>query len=224
MGGAGKLRDWPISDCPFIGKKIEIAAGPLLPKVCPDAANAACQPSTNSGPCGALSPDPIAEVGDKNDRRAMTLLLPLLLAASPALSDHPRTYLLSVANVPLKAGESIERFKFATWGVEFKAICHIPLGWRIAAGSSATPEGSLEGNGSQGATWFASPSPQELRYFALVTLYSAPQRADVRSRDGSGIVPATFKGQATISTDMGERQVHLTYAHVLLTPAKACKP
>ena len=95
-------------------------------------------------------------------------LLPILLASAPVPVDHPRSYLLSIVNLPLKADESVEGFKFATWGVQFKAVCRIPEGWRITAGGGATPDGSLEGSGGQGATWFNKGSPPELRHLALV--------------------------------------------------------
>jgi hypothetical protein len=152
------------------------------------------------------------------------LLLPIQLASTPVPADHPRTYLLSIANLPLKAGESVEKFKFTTWGVEFEAVCHIPLGWRITAGASATPNGSLEGSGSQGATWFKKGSPPELHHLALVTLYDAVQLENVRSLDGSIVVPATFTGRATISTDAGEQVADLNHRNVILVPARRCLP
>jgi hypothetical protein len=147
----------------------------------------------------------------------MKFLLPLMLAASAASQDHPKTFLVSVVGFPLKSGESIESFTISTWGVEFQAVCKIPGGWRIKAGSSATPDGVLEGEGSQGATWFNRGSPPELRSLALVTLYAPIQEADVRNGPD-----ATFKGTATVSTDKGERKVRLTYRNVHLTPARHC--
>lgn len=148
----------------------------------------------------------------------MKLLLVLMLSATGAApSDHPRTYLASVVEIPLKAGESMESFSISTWGVEFKAICKIPGGWRIKAGNSATPDGVLEGEGSQGATWFNRSSPSELRYLALITLYAPVQRSDVPNGPD-----AIFKGTATVSTDSGERTARLTYRNVKLTPASRC--
>lgn len=125
-----------------------------------------------------------------------------------------------MADIPLKAMESMQAFSFDTWGVEFKAVCRIPPGWRIKAGSSATPDGELTGTGSQGATWFDKGSPKGLHNFVLVTLYDRIQRNDVSS--GAGIVPATFKGYATISTDSGESKLALSYKNVRLIPAARC--
>jgi hypothetical protein len=149
------------------------------------------------------------------------LLLPfMLLTMGAAPVDHPRTYLLSIGRIPLKDTESIEAFSIRTWGVEFRSVCSIPGGWRIKAGSSATPNGNLEGEGSQGATWFHAASPGELRNFVLVTLYGPVQRADIGASDNG--VPATFKGTATVSTDDGDVQRALGYRNVTLTPARRC--
>jgi len=149
-------------------------------------------------------------------------LFPLLLclAAAPAPVDHPHTFLASLVDVPLKRGELIESFSIDTWGVEFKAVCHIPGGWRIRAGSAATPNGVLEGDGSQGATWFNRSSPRELRGLVLLTLVGPVQRHDIR--DPPGAEPATFNGHATLSTDAGDRKVRLGYRNVRLVAARRC--
>ena len=137
------------------------------------------------------------------------------MAFAPA--DRPRAYLMSLVDVPLGKAESMESFSVATWGVEFNAVCKIPGGWRIKAGNSATPDGIFEGEGSQGATWFNTRSPPELRNAVLITLYGSIQREDVR--DGPD---ATFKGYAVISTEDGERKAALTYRNIRLTPATRC--
>lgn len=148
-------------------------------------------------------------------------LLPLaLLTVGAAPVDHPRTYLVSIGRIPLKDTESVEGFAIKTWGVEFRSVCRIPSGWRIKAGSSATPNGDLEGEGSQGATWFNAPSPKELRNFVLIALYAPVQRATIKS--GNGEVPATFMGTATISTDDGDVKRELSYRNITLTPASRC--
>lgn len=151
----------------------------------------------------------------------MKHLLPMaLLTIGAAPTDYPRTYLLSVGSFPLKDTESVEGFSIKTWGVEFKAVCSIPSGWRIKAGSGLTPDGDLEGEGSQGVTWFNTANPRELRNFVLVTLYAPVQRADIGSSDDG--VPATFKGTATISTDDGDVQRTLSYRNLTLLPARRC--
>jgi hypothetical protein len=143
----------------------------------------------------------------------------ILLAAAPPM-DRPHTYLASVVGIPRKPNEQVESFSFSTWGVRFQAVCRIPSGWRINAGSSATPNGVLEGNGSQGATWFSRGSPRALRGLVLLTLSGPIQPRDIRF--GNGVVPATFNGRATLSTDAGERKVALTYRNLRLVPARRC--
>ena len=151
----------------------------------------------------------------------MKALLPLaMLLAGAGPADHSRSYLLSIGRIPLRNTESIEAFSIKTWGVEFSSVCNVPRGWRIKAGSSATPDGDLEGEGSQGATWFHKNSPTELHAFVLVTLYAPVQREDIGSPDKG--VPATFKGTATISTDGGDVKRPLTYKNVSLAPASRC--
>jgi hypothetical protein len=153
----------------------------------------------------------------------MEMLLSLILLTSGLVQiDRPSRYLVSIADVPLEANESIEGFTLSTWGARFSTVCQIPSGWTIKAGGSLTPEGVLEGQGSHGTSWFAEASPPELREFALVTLYGPVQRDAVNLPDGSGGVPATFAGSATISTDDGEKQVALTTDNVRLTPADRC--
>lgn len=156
----------------------------------------------------------------------MKSLFPLLLLAPAAAyaADHPRTYLLSVVGLPVTETQSVKAFSIETWGVEFTSVCRIPGGWRIKAGSSATPNGELSGEGSQGATWFNRSNPKELRAFVLVTLYAPIQRADIRTSDAgsTGLIPATFKGHATLETDDGDKRAPLTYRNVTLTPASTC--
>jgi hypothetical protein len=148
-------------------------------------------------------------------------LLPLMLMLTgSAQVHHPRTYLLSIVGIPLKPGERVQGFSIATWGVRFGAVCRIPYGWRIKAGNAATPDGTLEGQGSQGITWFDRSSPKELRNFVLVTLYDAVQPSDIR--ENNGVIPATFKGDATISAEEGEPKVRLTSRNIRLVPARRC--
>ena len=122
--------------------------------------------------------------------------------------------------MPLKGDDSVKGFAIETWGVKFKAVCHVPEGWRIKAGNSLTPDGTFEGNGSQGTTWYREPSPKELQSVVLVELSAPVQRFDIHVADG--LIPATFKGYVTVQTDDGERKVALTYRNVRLTPAMHC--
>jgi len=164
---------------------------------------------------------PVADIRAECDHLVMKALLPfalLLIGAAP--SDHDRRYLLSLGRIPVGDTESIEAFSIRTWGVRFVAVCHIPRGWRVKAGSSATPNGEVSGDGSQGATWFRRSSPKELQQLVLVTLSGPVQRETVGSEDNG--VPATFIGTVTLSTDDGKVQRVLTYRNVTLTPSHRC--
>jgi hypothetical protein len=153
----------------------------------------------------------------------MNVLFALVLSATAlAPVDHPKTYLASITDIPLKPGERIEGFSISTWGVTFTTVCQIPPGWTIKAGGSATPEGVLEGEASLGTTWLSEASPKPLHNFVLVTLYQPVQRRDVGKEGGPVYIPATFKGHALLSGDDAERKVRLNYANVRLTPANRC--
>lgn len=146
------------------------------------------------------------------------LLLATLPAQVVAQDDTPRTYLASIVDLPLGRDGALESFSIDTWGVEFVAVCKFPSGWRIKAGSSLTPNGTLAGEGSQGITWFRDPSPPELGELVLIRLSGEVQKADAANGQ-----PATFEGEATISTDDGDAVVPLSNANVLLTPASKCQ-
>lgn len=151
----------------------------------------------------------------------MKALLPLaLLTLGAAPVDHPRTYLLSIGGIPLKGPDSINAFSIQTWGVVFNAVCHIPYGWRIKAGNSASPDGEIDGEASQGITWFRKSTPKKFRNLVLVTLYDRVQREDIGTPDK--MIPATFKGTATISADDRDVQRKLTYRNITLTPVSRC--
>lgn len=137
-------------------------------------------------------------------------------------AEPPRTYLLSIVDLPLAVDESLSSFSIDTWGVSFEAVCKIPAGWAISAGGSLTPEGMLRGRGSLGVSWFRETSPPELAEVVLVTLHGPVEEA---SPDGNrGGVPATFAGSAMIATRDGQRQAPLTTANIHLAPADACPP
>ena len=147
----------------------------------------------------------------------MKALLPFcFLAVGAAPVDRPQTYLASIVDVPLEAGESIGSFSVSTWGVDVKAVCRVPGGWRITAGRDATPDGEISGRGSHGVTWYRERSPRQLRNFILVTLYGPVQRQRI------GAVPATFSGKATISDLNDEHKVALSYRNIKLVRANRC--
>jgi len=144
----------------------------------------------------------------------MSLSLALL-----SLVAQDATYLASMT-VPLGPDERLRGFAFETWGVQFKAVCRIPSGWRIKAGASATPDGTLEGTASHGATFLGRARLGELDALVLVTL-SGPMREAARVANGE--VPATFAGQAIIDDDSEDgRRVPIGVANIGLRPAARC--
>jgi len=150
------------------------------------------------------------------------LLLPALAAAcasapAAAADDRGRTYLLSIAHIPFRANERAVGFTIASWGVDYRALCHIPFGWQFRAGGDATPAGRLEGEGKQGVTFLGDLA--ELRSIALVRLRERPRWKD-RPIEG-GIIPATFVGTLDLSSG---RKVRLGPGSVRLAPASACPP
>ena len=150
----------------------------------------------------------------------MPLLLALALAALPTPRDVPRTYLVSIVDLPLRADEALMHFEFATWGVRVNAVCRIPAGWRITAGGSATPDGEIAGTGSHGVTWFRDRRPAPLRNLVLVTLDGPVQPAEIRTSDG--VIPATFRGKAEISDRDDTHWASLSSRNIRLVRARRC--
>lgn len=146
-----------------------------------------------------------------------------LLAATGAHAQESSgtTFLLSVVDLPLGQNGAVKSFSLKTWGVSFHAICHIPPGWVIGAGGSATPDGELKGDGSLGITWLRSAELPELRSLALVSLSGPVQNDDIRTKDG-GLIPATFKGKAVIASGDKFKTAQLTAAHIRLAEAGQC--
>ena len=138
-------------------------------------------------------------------------------APAAATEGEGGTYLLSVS-YPLPPGERTDGFALASWGVDYLAVCRIPVGWRITAGRNATAEGRLEGEATHGVTWRSDTS--DLQNLALVRLWAPRQDVDAPTADGAGTIPATFAG--TIRVAGADRK--LEPRHLTLTPAAACPP
>lgn len=152
------------------------------------------------------------------------MIFPLLAAATAVPVDHPRTYLLSIVGIPGAENSYVNEFAIDTWGVKTLATCQIPPGWTITAGSSADPSGRIAGEGSLGVTWLDHKRRDYLHRLVLVRLYGPVQRRTIRS--GTGEVPATFAGHATVGQygSDKDRKVRLNWRNVRLTPAKNCPP
>ena len=147
--------------------------------------------------------------------------LALLAISSAAIAEQPGTYLVSIAGASAGDNELVEQFTIETWGVEILAICHIPPGWRMRAGTSAAPDGIIQGEATHGVTRLDRKGFFRLRDLALVRI-SGPVQGGTR-RLGSGSEIATFLGHVAIADSRGRhRQVRLTMDNIQLTPETRC--
>ena len=142
-----------------------------------------------------------------------------LAAAAPAEGENSRTFLVSIDRLQLGSQERLTEFELDTWGVRFRAVCHIPPGWRVEAGGNATQEGRFIGRGTHGVTWLGQDQPGELRDFILVEISGPVRFTDTPVENG--VVPATFAGRASISGPQA-RSVALSQANLRLRPASGC--
>jgi len=68
------------------------------------------------------------------------------------VSPSNATQLLSIEGFDLAPNEYVSSFQIETFGFDFYAVCHIPPGWIITAGTDGTPDGTLSGTGGLGVT------------------------------------------------------------------------
>src|SRR4051812_37344816 len=108
---------------------------------------------------------------------------PLLLFATPA---DARPYLLSIHGIALAPSESVQSFSLDTWGVAFRAVCHIPPDWEITV-RGAGIGGRLAGEAGHGTVYLRRRNLGELNALALIDL-DGPVLLKAR-----GPVPPTFE-------------------------------
>jgi len=87
----------------------------------------------------------------------------------------------------------------------------------MTAGSSASPDGKVAGEASQGVTFLDRSRLGRLESLVLVSMFGEVQREDVGTFGSGYYLPATFKRKATVSlrprrglepgdrADLGER-------------------
>ena len=146
------------------------------------------------------------------------MLATLLAGCSPA-EDQPQRYLASITGITLGEGEGLDGFEIEAWGVEFKAVCRIPEDWEILAGRFGI-SGRLTGQAGHGASMIRAGDEDELRSLVLIELHGPVE--PVAQPVGSGVIPATFSGQAIVQSPEDERTIALTAANVKLVPASQC--
>ena len=158
--------------------------------------------------------------------KAMLPLIALALVAPLSAAPAPRMYLVSITGLGLGPDEYIDGFKLQSWGVRYKAVCRIPAGWLIKAGSSTTAAGWLEGEGSHGITWLRRGSESELHGLVLVTLDAGQNWNPVRDSRGGMLVPPTLYGDIVITNGKAdrERKLGMTRRNFRFVPARACPP
>ncbi|KAJ8138157.1 hypothetical protein OY671_008630, partial [Metschnikowia pulcherrima] len=133
-----------------------------------------------------------------------------------------RTYLASIQGIKLRAKEYVSAFKVDTWGVTFKAVCHIPPGWSIKAGNTASFDGALSGEGSHSITYFDRAHLRESRGLVSISIDGPVQRRVKHTQQST--IPPTFDGAATVGryAAQGIRNIKLTHANVALVPGSRC--
>jgi hypothetical protein len=153
----------------------------------------------------------------------MKIAIAILAALLAGQTSPPRsqTYLASIEGIRLKDGEGIASFELRTWGVVYRAVCHIPYDWEVTAGSMG-PGGKLAGTAGHGTSWVRASDKKQLQALVLIRLDGPVQKRDIPIRDG--VVPATFSGVASVESGDRSTKVRLTFANVRLTPARACPP
>ncbi len=144
-----------------------------------------------------------------------------LFARDPVLAA--RTELLSLAGLPVAAGEYVSGFELQTWTVDVLAVCRFPIGWTITAGTYGDPGGVLSGTANIGAAFIGQTKLQALGSLFLVQVGQYRPRA-IEGPGGSH-TPATFAGTATIGRygpETVERKVNLSGLNVRRVLAARC--
>lgn len=134
----------------------------------------------------------------------------------PERATAGTTYLVGLTGITPTSAEGIEAFTINTWGVDIRAVCRLPSGWRITAGRGAAPDGVISGEASHGVAWIRSGDLASLDNLILVSLPGPVQPGQI------GSVPPTFAGEARLSGPSQERTLPLSASNVRLTLADRC--
>lgn len=150
---------------------------------------------------------------------ALALLSILSCKDEDASPDAPHLYLASITGLELEEGEGIDSFQLDTWGVAFRAVCHVPRDWEITAGEFGM-SGKLAGQAGHGTSWIRSGGSSALSELALVEMWGPPQATQV------GDIPPSFAGTVTLLSSREDqvREIPLDLSRVKLTPATQCPP
>jgi hypothetical protein len=159
---------------------------------------------------------PGAAAGDQAGLSMRTAIVASFLFALSSAAPA-ETYLASITGISLRADESIGHFNLRTWGVRFRAVCHIPSDWEITAGSFG-PQGRISGEAGHGASSIRRENSGELHSLVLVDLSGPVQTHRI------GSAPPTFSGDASVHVGKNDstRTVRLSAANVRLKRADRC--
>lgn len=158
-------------------------------------------------------------------RPAFLVCLALLSAsATPALpANGARTFVASIHGVKLRPNEYVAAFSVDTWGVIYRAVCHIPPGWYVKAGGTAAPDGGFEGQGTHGVSYLSKERLKELEGLVLITLHG-PVRSR-KTETNSTLIPPTFDGKIEIGRygpGLRTRDLKFGASNIRLIPASRC--
>ena len=98
----------------------------------------------------------------------MAALLPMVVLAGGA--DRSRTYLVLVTGLRLGPGEYVDRVSDVIWGATILAVCHLPPGWHVTAGSNTSLDGMLGGEAMGGTAFLNEDGLRQLKGIGLVSL------------------------------------------------------
>lgn len=143
--------------------------------------------------------------------------------ATPAVAK--RTELLFIVHLRLAPGEYVAGFELRTWTVRVLAVCNLPVGWTVTAGTFGDPGGILSGTANIGVAYLPKGRTGALHALFLVEI-GQDRPADVIGPNGE-IRPATFVGSIAIGRYGAEttaRTVALSGHNLERRPATRCPP
>jgi len=140
-----------------------------------------------------------------------------------AAGAAPRTYLASIQGIALSPNEYVTSFYIESWGVKYRAVCHIPPGWTMKAGGTASFDGGFAGEGAHSISYLDRAHLHELANLVLITLDDPVQRKGIRTTKTDTAV--TFTGFARVGSYGKSDRTHrarLTYENIQLIAVDRC--
>jgi hypothetical protein len=162
------------------------------------------------GACGGAS--------EKMNRSISSMAFAAITAGSTWSAEATAAQLLSIATVELGPKEYIAAFQIDTWGIYPLAVCHIPAGWSLTAGTDGSPIGALSGSAGVGLAFLSGKQIPQLRDLFLIV-------DPVPVENPPPTVPPTFDGKVYVGTygsDSTPSLRALKPTNIELTPAQRC--